>query len=68
MNEELIRGIVKLKLDMLHSLLDVLPEENAQKVHRVGKVIFETVRQYYDPETSEKFEAGSGEIKEVVIE
>lgn len=67
-NEELIRTIVRLKLDLLHSVLDRLPAEEAEKLKRIGMAIYQEVGTYYDAQAPCNRRESSSEIKEIVIE
>lgn len=69
MNENLIKGLVKLKLGMMDNVIDHLPEEEAAEVRKLGNTILEAVTEYRDnPVRKDRESASSKELKSINID
>lgn len=69
MNENLIKGLVKLKLGMMDNVIDHLPEEEAAEVRKLGNTILEAVTEYRDnPVRKDREPASSKELKTINID
>ena len=69
MNKDLIKGLVKLKLEMMDSFVDQLPEKEAQEVRKLGNVILEAATEYSEnkPEFRKKKQDDS-QVKPINID
>ena len=69
MNENLIKGLVKLKLGMIDTMIDRLPKEEAKEVRKLGRVILAAATEYHEHLIkSEKDNTTSGELKHINID
>lgn len=69
MNENLIKGLVKLKLGMMDNVIDHLPEEEAAEVRKLGNMILEAASEYRDnPIRKDKEPGSSKELKSINID
>ncbi|SMP63397.1 hypothetical protein [Anoxynatronum buryatiense] len=69
MNENLIKGLVKLKLGMMDNVIDHLPEEEAAEVRKLGNTILEAVTEYRDnPVRKDRESSSSKELKSINID
>ncbi|MEN1760285.1 hypothetical protein [Anoxynatronum sibiricum] len=69
MNENLIKGLVKLKLGMMDNVIDHLPEDEAAEVRKLGNTILEAVTEYRDnPVRKDRESSSSKELKSINID
>lgn len=69
MNENLIKGLVKLKLGMIDSMIDQLPEDEAKEVRKLGNAMLAAATEYQKhPVKPEKEKPSSTELKHVNID
>jgi hypothetical protein len=69
MNKDLIKGLVKLKLEMMDSFVDQLPETEAEEVRKLGNVILEAVTEYSEHRAdSSKKKHDDSQVKPITID
>jgi hypothetical protein len=68
MNEELIKGLVKLKLDAVYAMVDRLPEKEAQQVRAFGNVVLEALFEYFGETPPAQGARGPEKVKAIVID
>ncbi len=69
MNKDLVKGLVKLKLEMIDSFVDQLPENEAREVRKLGKVILEAATEHSENRSdSRKKKQNDSQVKNITID
>lgn len=68
MNEDLIKGLVKLKLELVDSILGRLPEKEAEQVRELGRLVLEALNEHSSASAGAKKTEDSNGIKKIDIE
>lgn len=68
MNEDMIRKLVRFKLSALHAMIDSMPEDLAEEIRGLGKVVLESVNEFEAEAELERKSGGKDELNSVTIE
>lgn len=68
MNEDLIKGLIKLKLDTVYAMVERLPEKEAQQVRTLGNVVLEALFEYFGETPRPQGDQSSDQLKTIVID
>lgn len=68
MNEDLIKGLIGLKLKLAESLVAQLPENQAIEVRKLGKVILDALNEHASSPSQREKTASKNTVEEIIIE
>lgn len=68
MNKDLVKGLVKIKLEMAHNLIKHLPEKEAEQVLSLGGIVLDAVNEFVSHPQESVHTTDTESLKNIIID